>query len=115
MRITHVIEEEERLLKPNTLDGRPSLRFTKNAHARATLRSVYNNIVYVNTFVTYQYPAVTIRWPHDAFPRNLVKNKLSLFSLILVIKNYLMTMMTESSSLLPDNMHDSQELYELHQ
>ena len=39
-------EEEERLLKPNTLDVRPSLRFTKTAHARATLRSVglYNNI-----------------------------------------------------------------------
>ena len=66
MRITHVIEEEERLLKPNTLDGRPSVRFTKTSHARATLRSVFNNNV--NIFVTYRYPAVTIRWPHDAFP-----------------------------------------------
>ena len=56
-------DEEELLLKQNTLDRRPSLRFTKTAHARATLRSVYNN-VYVNIFVTYRYPAVTIRWPH---------------------------------------------------
>ena len=47
-------EEEERLFKPNTLDGRPSLRFTKTAHARVTLRSVglYYNNVYLNIFVT---------------------------------------------------------------
>ena len=51
--------KKKRLLKPNTLHGRPSLRFTKTAHARATLRSVYNNNVYVNIFVTYRYPAVT--------------------------------------------------------
>ena len=49
-------DEKERLLKQNTLDERFSLRLTKTAHARATLRSVYNNrIFFVNIFVIYRY------------------------------------------------------------
>ena len=54
------VKKKKRLLKSNTLDGRPSLRFTKTAHARANLRSVYNSNVYVNIFVTYRYPAFTM-------------------------------------------------------
>ena len=36
-------DEEKRLIKQDKRDERLSLRFTKSAHARATLRSVYNN------------------------------------------------------------------------